>query len=63
MHYSIDIPPVAITTANDSTMAQANALQHRGGLDFFALARHSNQFTDILPNVHSVHTYLQDLDL
>ena len=48
MHYSIDISPVAITTANDSTMAQANALQHRGGLDFFALARHSYQFTNIL---------------
>ena len=52
MHYSIDIPPVAITTANDSTMAQANALQHRGGLDFFALARHSDQFTGILRNLN-----------
>ena len=57
-YYSIDIPPVAINTANDSTMAQANALQHRGGLDFFALARHSNQFTDILRNVHICKTLI-----
>ena len=42
--YSDTAIPVTIATPKTSTMAQANALQHRGGLDFFALARHSGQF-------------------
>ena len=45
---------VTTATAKNSIMAQANALQHRGGLDFFALARHSNQFLYFCENSYKI---------
>ena len=50
---------VTTATAKNSIMAQANALQHRGGLDFFALARHSNQFLYFYENSHII-SFLED---